>query len=179
MNPRFFIAPTVILFLIFLSIFLTYIIELFVSTTESTPKEDMDEIVKKIKAQVGESVADLGSGTGQFLLAITKAKDIKAVGFEFSPILAILSNFKRIIHKIFTKGKYHFSIEVADFLGQDLKPYDILYGYLPQTIIDAFERKANQALKDGSRIYLYKAHFKKIPSRAEYELPSGEKLYEY
>ena len=90
MNPRFFIAPTVILLLIFLSMFVTYIIELFVSSTESTPKEDIDEIVKRIKAQAGESIADLGSGTGKFLLAVTKANDIRGVGFEFSPILAFL-----------------------------------------------------------------------------------------
>jgi len=179
MNPRFFIAPTVILLLIFLSMFVTYIIELFVSSTESTPKEDIDEIVKRIKAQAGESIADLGSGTGKFLLAVTKAKDIRGVGFEFSPILAFLSNFYRFIFKIFTKGRYHFTIEVADFLSQDLQSYDILYGYLPQTIVDAFERKANQALKEGTRIYLYKAHFNRIPARAEYKLPSGTILYEY
>ena len=174
------IAFSIIVFLLimFIGILLTYLIEAFVSPTESTPDRLLDEIFKKIKLKNSDKFIDLGSGTGAVLVEAAKFCN-NVNGYELSMILGLISIVRIIIYKFSHKTKTKFNVEVDSFIDQKLEEYNVMYCNLPQVALDHFESNANKLLKTGCRIFTFENSFKQLKPIETYTLSNGKKLYEY
>lgn len=172
-------AGLLLSFTIFLSFILFFVIKRVISPSKSTPENIAKQIAEIINAKKNEVVADLGCGNAKTLIEIVSKNGSKGIGFEFSPFLAISSLFNKHLAYTTQLKKAPIKILAENFLTADLSNIDIFYMYLPQNIIDLFERQAPKYLTKGIKIYIYDAKFTSIKHVKSYKLGNEKFLYEY
>jgi hypothetical protein len=67
-----------------------------------TKRKDIEEALKLAKLKPGELIIDLGSGDGRLLSAAAE-KGYRAIGFELSPILVLISRMTLYKHRDLVK----------------------------------------------------------------------------
>ena len=100
-------------------------------------KRDSDALLKLGGLKAGQSVIDLGSGDGRFLLAAAR-RGISGTGYEINPILVLVSRIVCWRYRRLVK------IHLADFWRVELPPADVIYTFLlPKymTDLDAYLRR--------------------------------------
>lgn len=105
-------------------------------------------MVELAKPQLGEKVADLGSGDGRIVIAFAQT-GIETHGYEIDDQLRKLSE-----EKIAKAGLANAHIYNKDFWQEDLSKYDIIACYPMPTVMNRLERKLREELKPGARIVL-------------------------
>ncbi len=111
-----------------------------------TPKSIIRKALKFANLKPGESLYDLGSGTGKVLVIGAKEFGAKVVGFEFSAFLFLISKLNFFFHRI--KG----NIYCQDFFKANLSNADVIFLFLTPRILAKLEEKFAKELKPGTRI---------------------------
>jgi len=110
-------------------------------------KNSIDAIIKLADLKSGDKLADLGSGDGRLLIALSKKyPNVKYTGFEINRVLVMIS---RLIIKI--KGKSH-SIKIihGNFLKQNLSGFNFIVVYGIGRIMPELELKIKREKKDDA-----------------------------
>ncbi len=92
----------------------------------STPPEIASKMLEFADFQPGESIIDLGSGSGTILLvAVEEFGAEKAIGYEINPLLVWLSRFRA-----WWRGNRHVKTIRANFYSHQLEDVNIVATYL-------------------------------------------------
>lgn len=106
-----------------------------------TPRSVVREMLNFIDFQPGETITDLGSGSGSILIvAVQEFGAAKAIGYEINPILVLITKFRIKWHGL--EGKVE--VRRANMFKADLEPTDVLGLYL---LAGAMGRLAPRLLK--------------------------------
>ena len=77
-----------------------------------------------------------------------KNHNVKAVGYEYSPFLYILSQIKRLSHPKKKDIKFKFK----SYFFEDLSEGDVIFCYILPTFMDKLKSKFEKELKSGTII---------------------------
>lgn len=145
------------------------------SSAETTPEDVMDEIIKAMKLQDGEVLYDLGAGDGRILIAACKSADIKAIGYEISPIQLYIARLNKLM-KLGLSRKLQF--KAIDLFSIKDKAPDKVYIYLSRKIIKSLNKKLKK-LPDTTAVYSYDNKLDIDRKEKEVKLSNGKRLYIY
>jgi ribosomal protein L11 methylase PrmA len=112
-----------------------------------TTPENVAAILAVLKVKPGEKVADLGSGDGRIVIALTKA-GAEAHGYETNPILVYTS--RKAIKKAGLEGKAF--IHYQSFWRADLSKFDAIVVYGFPNFFEKLAAKIKKEMRPGSRI---------------------------
>lgn len=100
----------------------------------------------QLKAGSGQLVADLGSGSGEIVIAAAQAGALQVVGFEINPLLVWQS--RRAVQK---QGlNHHTEIRWADVRRVDLSKFDVVFIYGTGRLMRDLEPKLRRELRPGT-----------------------------
>ena len=108
-------------------------------------KRDVLDAMALARIRPGERMADLGCGDGRVLLGAL-AHGANVVGFEISPILALIARYRTRHFKDQTR------IIRGNFFHQDLSPFDVLCVFQLMRLMPRLEEKLNREGKPGLRV---------------------------
>ncbi|MBD3328130.1 hypothetical protein GF340_02380 [Candidatus Peregrinibacteria bacterium] len=114
-----------------------------------TPLSAVEKMIKEANLKDGFKVYDIGCGDGRIVHNASKQANIKAVGFELSPLVFLLA----IIRKIFWKSNA--KIKFSDFKWHNLSDADVVFCYLLPDTLARLAPKLEDELKKGSKIISY------------------------
>ena len=143
--------------LLIVLMFLAYIVSVilaFFSPYYSTPKREVEDILRNFKLKKEDRFADLGSGDGRMVFGVNKRYGCLSVGYEISPILLMIVKLKKLFFHPFN-SKIQFKEE--SFFNTKLSDYTVIYCYLPEDILGALEKKFDKELKKGTQVFLLKS----------------------
>lgn len=176
MYNGFILSLIFLLILFFSGIILSFLTSAFLIPIFFTPKKVLKEIVKIMAPKDGQTFVDLGSGDGRVLFALKDAANIKGIGYEVSPIMAVISNLIRRI-------KYGLSnsveFEVASLFDVKLTGVDKIYCHLSERAMEILGKKFSRELEKGVQVYSYEYSIPKMKKSATHKLSNGSLLYVY
>lgn len=114
-----------------------------------TPMKAVEKMIKSANLKPGQIVYDLGCGDGRIIHLASKQYDIKATGFELSPIVYCLAKVRQLIWH--SKAKIRF----ANFKRHNLSDADIIFCYLLPETLTHISPKFEKELKPGAKIISY------------------------
>jgi len=123
MSLLIFLLVALIILIILLIGFIVFLLYpfLFGAGFEATDKKSIETMLKLAQPKKIDKVADLGSGTGNIVIAFAK-KGIQSVGFEINPLLVWYS--RRRIRRL---GLSHLAkIHRANFFHENLSRFSII-----------------------------------------------------
>lgn len=106
-------------------------------------------------------VYELGSGDGEFLLAVSKRFNARCVGIEIDPVRFFISKIRVLL----SRGSQHIMLLKQDFKKVDLLAADVVFVYLVPRALERLYPKLKKELKPGSRIISYR-----------YEIPGAKAI---
>ncbi|MFH1712030.1 MAG: 50S ribosomal protein L11 methyltransferase [Patescibacteria group bacterium] len=137
-----------LIFLIFVLIVASYIYASFGLTAfwgapyVGTPKGTVREMLELIDFQPGQTITDLGSGTGTILIvAVKEFGASRAIGYEIHPVLVWISRMKARWNKV----DDHVEFRRGNFFKADLEPTDVLGVYLLTETMDKLQEKLKKS----------------------------------
>jgi SAM-dependent methyltransferase len=134
-----------------------------------TLKKEAETALDLLDLKPGQTVLDLGSGDGFFLLVAAK-RGIHGIGYEINPLLVIWS-------KILTSRYRKFiTIKWANFWHQPLPKVDGMYVFLIQRYMAKLDRKLVDEAPKGLVVASYTF---KIPGKRAAIAKGGVNLYRY
>lgn len=143
---------------------------------KSTPKRLLPEILSNMKLKPDELLYELGAGDFRVLIEAWKMSRVKGVGYEISPILAIVAKLRKLV-KAGPMAKI--TIHVDDFLRADIKNSDKIFCHLNKLALFALIEKFEKELSEDTLIFSYDHTIPNIPHKETYELSDGTRLYQY
>lgn len=108
---------------------------------------ELADIKQDLPESRQEIAADLGSGDGRIVIALSQNK-ARAYGYELDPELKTLSE------KHIEQAGVQATIIQKDFWKEDLSVYDVITVYPMPDIMSALEKKLLTELRPGSRVLL-------------------------
>lgn len=136
-----------IIFVLFTHIYAGIIAAPFVST----PKNYIRKALEICQLREGEKIYDLGSGDGRVLIIAAKEFNAKAIGFELSYFLYLISKINIFLHGLSKKAK----VKWSNFYEEDLSRADVIFCWLTPKAFPKLVNKFNQELKIGTRVITY------------------------
>jgi hypothetical protein len=110
-------------------------------------KENIGTILKLAGVKSTDVVYDLGSGDGRLIFAAAPYAK-KAIGYELSVPLLIWCYIKKIFK--WSKASFRF----GNFFNKDFSDANVILCYLPQEIIERFQKEIMPTLSPGTRIVI-------------------------
>ncbi len=120
-----------------------------------------------LKLERGQTVLDLGSGDGNFLLVAAK-RGIKSVGYEINPVLVLWSKLRT------RKYRKLVSIKWSNFWNVRWPEIDGIYVFLIDHYMKKLDKKICQELTKPTPIASY---IFKLPDREATKVKNGVYLY--
>ena len=114
-----------------------------------TPKSYITEALKIIDLKRGETIYDLGAGTGRVLNIASREFGAKAIGFELSTLFYLISRINIFL------SKTNAEIYRRDFYKADLSKADVVFCFLVPRGLKRLEKKLENELRPGSRVVSY------------------------
>jgi 2-polyprenyl-3-methyl-5-hydroxy-6-metoxy-1,4-benzoquinol methylase len=111
----------------------------------TTSSDHVKIVLELAQIQPGQKVVDLGSGDGRVVLAFANT-GASVEGYEFKPELVKKSR-QRIENENLQEQAKIFEMSFWDI---SLAPYDVVYIYGMQSIMDRLELKLEKELRPGS-----------------------------
>lgn len=146
--------PAIILIEIIALAFLIFILLMFIpwkfgAPFQSSSKKRIKKIIKIADIKKSEKAVDIGSGTGEIVIALAKNKNISEVhGFEINPLLAYISKLK--IKKLGLENKAF--IHRKNFWKTDLSKYDIITIFQINYVMPKLAKKIKSEAKKSVKI---------------------------
>lgn len=164
-----------LLILIFLGIILTSMTSVLFVAVIFTPKEVVNEIAKIIAPKKDEKVVDLGSGDGRVLIQLAQLAQIKAYGYDISPIMVIVAKIKKFLTLGF---KSNIIFDVVSLFDLKYNEYDIIYCNLNPKVMRRLSPKFESQLK-GVKVFSYIYPIKGRKEYKKHTLSNDQCLFEY
>jgi SAM-dependent methyltransferase len=111
-----------------------------------TSKDLIKKIIQEVNFNENATVYELGCGDGRFLRELSKNKNIRCIGYEYSPAPYLLSRMFNLLAK--KKIKVYFK----NFFKENLSDADYIFCYLIPGEMDALQSKFENELKSGTII---------------------------
>jgi predicted RNA methylase len=109
-----------------------------------TPQKYAGIVVEALDVRDNDTVYELGSGDGRFILACAKLSPrSKYVGIEYNPLLHVIA----LIRKRVTSGAHNVEFRRGNFFDTDFSEADKLYAYLLTTVMRELEPKFGREFK--------------------------------
>jgi ribosomal protein L11 methylase PrmA len=134
-----------------------------------TKKPQITTALQLLNLKAGQTVIDLGSGDGSFLLAAAQL-GIKGIGYEINPLLALISRLRT------WRYRKLIDIHLANFWHEKLPEADAIFVFLIRRYMTKLDKKLQIELKKPTLVASYTF---KIPGRQYIKSKSGVYLYEY
>jgi len=115
-----------------------------------TPTEYIIEAFSLANLKPGETLLDLGCGTGKVLVIGAKKFNAKVIGYEISPILCFLAKLNLFINGI-KNGK----IYCEDFLNARLDEAEVIFLYVTPKLMEKLRKKFEKELRPKTRIITF------------------------
>jgi len=109
--------------------------------------------LKLSELKPGETIYDLGSGSGRVLAIAAKKFSANAVGFEYSWPLYIFSKINIFLHGQSSKAKVFRKNFFEDDIG--LEKADVIYLFLTRKAFPKLRHRLENEVKPGTRIVVY------------------------
>lgn len=132
-------------------------------------RKETDIALELLQLKPGQTVVDLGSGTGTFL-ARAAEKGIYGVGYEINPLLYVWSLARTWPHR--NKVKLHF----GSYWNKSLPKTDGVYVFLIGRYMSKLGDKLESELSVGTTVASYTF---KIPDKDAISEKQGIYLYQY
>jgi SAM-dependent methyltransferase len=114
-----------------------------------TQKSIIRKALKLTNLKPGETLYDLGCGTGRVLVIGAKEFGARVVGFEFSLLLFLISKLNLFFQRV--KG----NIYCQDFFEAEIRDADVIFLFLTPRILAKLEEKFAKELKSRARIICF------------------------
>ncbi len=114
-----------------------------------TPMNAVNKMIEAAALKKGNRVYDIGCGDGRIVHTASRKYEIKATGFELSPLVYLLARIKHFLWK--SKAKIIF----GNFKKHDLSDADVIFCYLLPDTLAKLEPKLNRELKKGAKVISY------------------------
>ena len=101
-----------------------------------TNKSLIDKIIEIADIKDGDIFYELGTGTGRIITAFAKNKNIKAIGFELSPIFYLITLLNLKLH-----GVKNYELHYRNFFNADLKEANIIFCFLMPKTMEKLKRQ--------------------------------------
>jgi len=115
-----------------------------------TPKKAIRDALKYCDLKPGNKFYDLGAGNGRAMIIAEKEFDLKAFGFELSPVLYLISKINIVLF-----GKNNGKLYCQNFYNQNFQDADIVFCFLKPFVMEKLKTKFKKELKPGSKIVSY------------------------
>lgn len=126
----------------------------------ATKQEEIDLILNQLKLTKKQTVLELGSGDGRFILSAVKKWHVNGLGIEIQPLLLF---FSRLQAKM--RGLYKAKFVSQNFFHTDFSPADVIFMFLmPKTL----KRLRSKLLKECSKGTIIISHGFKIEDWEKY-----------
>lgn len=109
-------------------------------------------IIKLAQITKNDTVFELGSGDGEFLLLCAKVTGATCTGIEIDPLRHIIARTRLEFGK---KGR-HLTFKKKSFYEEDLQAATVVYVYLIPRVLKKILPKLKKELKKGTRIVSYR-----------------------
>ncbi len=113
-----------------------------------TFQRDVRRMLELADLQRGETLIDLGSGDGRFVIAAARDFGARAIGYELSLLPYLVSQLRVVFGGL--RGRVQ--IRARDFLAADLSMADVITIFLTPMAMTKLSKKFAQGLKPGCRI---------------------------
>lgn len=114
-----------------------------------TPKIFIKKALTLANLKKGDTLIDLGCGTGRVLVIGAKEFGLQVEGYEISPILCLLAKINLFLHGV--KGK----VFCKNFLKEKIQKSDLFFLYLNPKLLEKVEKKLKEELKAGFKIVTF------------------------
>ncbi|MDH7476562.1 MAG: rRNA adenine N-6-methyltransferase family protein [Microgenomates group bacterium] len=123
-------------------------------------KKEIKDILQIANLKKNDFFLDLGSGDGRVLITAAKYYNISGLGIEINPMLLLISNFFKKIHRL---NKIKFIRQ--DILKANISQADVIYMFLWPDLIDKIKDKIK---KQAKKNLLVISHGFKIDGWSDY-----------
>jgi hypothetical protein len=179
-----FILISLLIFLIFVCIFGTFMVFMFIRTGVPfipTKDEIVEGMMSAINFKNNQTIYELGCGNGKMMFKIKKEcdkknlKNIKIKGYELiSPLVWWVKWKKRTIKNTTNK----IEIFSRDFFKQDLADADIIFCYLFPPIMQRIFREIWPKLKEGTVLISHAFRIDDLKPKEVFKV-DGTRVYVY
>ena len=114
-----------------------------------TPMTQVNRMLKAVPMKPGMTLVDLGSGDGRLVHTASIQYGVKAIGYEFSPMVYAWSKF---IQPYFMWKGSRAKVLWRNFWTQDLSQVDVVVCYLLTNTLERMEKNLIPSLKPGTWI---------------------------
>ncbi len=118
----------------------------------------LKRMIELLHIQPGEKAADLGSGDGRVVIALTKS-GAKAQGYEINPLLVLTSHRNIKNAKVSNQASIHWK----NFWTQDLSSFQVITLFGMPHMMKKLQEKLTRELKPGARIISHQFMFPDWP----------------
>ncbi len=133
-----------------------------------TYKDAGMRIIKLAAITKKDTVYELGSGDGEFLLLCARQTGAKCVGIEIDPLRHVVANIR------LKTGKHGLDVtfKKKTFYDEDLSGATVVYVYLIPRVLKKILPKLKKELKKGTRVvsYRYPMDLKLVKEDKEHRL---------
>lgn len=134
-----------------------------------TRRRTQETALELLDLQPGETVLDLGSGTGSFLAAAAR-QGIEGIGYEINPLLWLYSRVRTWPYR------QQVRIYWGDYWGAPLPEVEGVYVFLIARYMQQLDRKLTAELSRPTKVVSYAF---RIPGREAVQQKNGLFLYRY
>ena len=132
-------------------------------------RRDYEPILDLANLKPGQTILDLGSGDGRFLLAAAR-RGYRAIGYEINPFLYVISRLLTWRYRSLV------TIHLANFWPADLPPVDAIYVFLIDRLMPKLDTKLTKEIAKPTPVISFVF---KIPGRKPQVQTRNAYLYWY
>jgi len=114
-------------------------------------KKDINNVLELAQINAGETVLDLGSGDGRWLIAVAEnSKTVKVIGYEISLLMYLWSRIR-----ILFSNYPQIEIKYKNFFKTDFNQADVIMCFLTPKAMKKLKGKLLKEMKSGARLVSY------------------------
>ncbi|MDQ3075880.1 MAG: class I SAM-dependent methyltransferase [bacterium] len=141
----------------------------------STSRKVAKKIASILKSNYTENgnILDMGSCRGDFTICIKQhIKDLNVTGIDNSGFRVYFSKLNAFLFR--QKVKFI----LGDFFEHDLRPYNIIYLYVPQEILPKIEAKILKQCKHGTVVVTYRVSLNRLKLKEVHDSEKQPSLFD-